>query len=395
MARISRAGLGLALCVAVGAVAAAPTGAQSQCTAAKLKAGGAFAGTLSKCVSKSLATGSAIDPLCVAKAQTKLASSFAKAEKKSDCPNLGDLTPVQDVLEDAVPNALEILDPPAPTCCDLGTAICVLTADGADCTGLGGTPGAAGTECDGIVGSCVAAGTADVGSCCTGIPLPPEVVSECAMGFGLNMSCEGSGFGTLTEGSCHPARGCVAPGDETTSRCSAAKMKAAGKYFVAVAKCEAKGAAKGTGPDLVCLGKAQSKLLKAFEKAEGGDDCEALGEVEPARNQIDDDLALLFSILEAPPSVCCDAGPVCLFTPDADACTANGGTPGAAGSVCNAPTGDCAPAPSADGNCCENITFGTLDGLCAAGTSTQIQCQNSGGTFVPDAVCLPAQVCIE
>jgi hypothetical protein len=33
-------------------------------------------------------------------------------------------------------------------------------------------------------------------------------------------------------------------------------------------------------------------------------------------------------------------------------------------------------------------------GLCAGG-STQVGCTNSGGSFVADAVCLPAQLCID
>jgi hypothetical protein len=93
--------------------------------------------------------------------------------------------------------------------------------------------------------------------------------------------------------------------------------------------------------------------------------------------------------------VCCDGGNACLWVADAAACVDNGGTPGALGSVCNPVSGDCAPPPAQDGNCCEGISFGTLQGLCAAGTSGQVTCENSGGTYVPDAVCLPAQICIE
>ena len=82
----------------------------------------------------------------------------------------------------------------------------------------------------------------------------------------------------LSQGRCHPLRGCI-PVGELRSRCSAAKLKAAGAYAAATAKCEAKAVRKGVPTDVLCLGRAQSKLQRAFEKAEKKGDCLATGEL--------------------------------------------------------------------------------------------------------------------
>jgi hypothetical protein len=48
-----------------------------------------------------------------------------------------------------------------------------------------------------------------------------------------------------------------------------------------------------------------------------------------------------------------------------------------------------------DGNCCEGLSPGSLPDVCASSIQDEVACNAGGGTFVPDAVCLPAQVCIE
>jgi len=382
------AALGLALAAAV------PASAQSRCVEAKLKAAGGYFGAQAGCRSKSFAKGTDVDPLCLAKAQDKLQKGFEKALRKGDCPNPDERVQAADVVDDAVPDVVEILDPPPPVCCATGSAVCFLTADEDDCTiGIGGVAGAPGTVCDAAIGSCVPAGTESYGPCCTDVPLPSESAAECVVGLGIEGPCS-SAAGTLSEGTCHSARRCVAPGDEARSRCTGAKLKAAGLYAVARAKCQAKAQRKGEPVDVLCLGKAQSKLQSAFENAERRGDCEALGEHDDVRNQADSDLALLFSILEAPASICCDTALACLWLTDAATCTGIGGVVGAAGSACSG-TGDCAPPPAVDGNCCEGLSPGSLPDVCASSIQDEVACNAGGGTFVPDAVCLPAQVCIE
>jgi hypothetical protein len=386
-------GLAAAFSLALG-LAGVPASAQSRCVEAKLKAAGGYFGASAGCMSRSFAKGEDVDPLCVAKAQAKLQKGFEKALRKGDCPNPDELEQAADVVDDAVPAVLEIVDPPPPVCCSSGLGICLFAVDETACTvELNGFVGAPGTVCDGQLGTCVPAGTESAGPCCTDIPFPATVASACLVGPSVEMTCE-NGQGTLSEGTCHPARRCVPLGDEARSRCTGAKLKAAGRYAVARAKCQAKAQRKGEPVDVLCLGKAQSKLQSAFEKAERRGDCEALGEHDDVRNQADGDLDLLFAILEAPPSVCCDTAVACLWVTDPAVCTGIGGTLGAAGSACTG-SGDCAPPPPADGNCCEGFSVGPLVDICLASTQGEPACTAAGGSFVPDAVCLPSQVCIE
>jgi hypothetical protein len=390
----ARAAAALALAAAsLLGLAAPPAAAQSRCIEAKLKAAGGYFRTLAGCESKSYAKGGDVDPLCVARAQAKLQKGFTKAAGKGDCPNPDELEQAADVVDDALPALLEILDPPPPVCCASGFGFCVLAVDEDACNiELGGTAGPPGTVCDGQSGSCVPAGTESYGPCCTDIPIPPTVAAECVVGPSLEMMCT-SAEGTLSEGSCHPARRCVAPGDEARSRCTSAKAKASGRYALARARCQAKAQRKGEPVDIVCLGKAQSKLQAAFPKAERRDDCETLGEHDDVRNKADGFLDLLFSILEAPPALCCQTALACFWAPDLTTCEAIG-APGAPGSACSG-TGECTPPPAADGNCCESFDGGGLTDICVSSTLGEPACTASGAVFVPDAVCLPAQVCID
>ena len=48
--------------------------------------------------------------------------AFEKALRKGDCPNPDELVQAADVVDDAVPDVLEILDPPPPVCCLLSAS---------------------------------------------------------------------------------------------------------------------------------------------------------------------------------------------------------------------------------------------------------------------------------
>jgi hypothetical protein len=369
-------------------------GAQSKCAAAKLEAAGAYFDAVARCESKGAAKGAATDALCVAKAQSNLASRFAKAERKDDCLALGDTGPAQDVVDDGIGAAFDLLEEgTAETCCMLNGGACTLTLDAATCTnGLSGVAGAAGTVCD-IIGACVPApGVA--GPCCARAVSPFGEL--CLGGVAVpKEDCENLLGHFSEEAMCHPTGLCAAPGGRPRSRCTAARLKAAGRYYESIAGCEAKAAAKGGTVDVVCLGKAESKLDKAFAKSAAKDDCMTTADGGAAQSQLGTDLADLFTILEPPPAVCCATPSLCLWVADAAVCQAFPGVVGAAGTVCSG-DGTCAPPPAAEGPCCDAIQGGIFDGKCASGAAIDPpSCAGVGGSFVGDAVCLPAQVCID
>ena len=81
--------------------------------------------------------------------------------------------------------------------------------------------------------------------------------------------------------------------------------------------------------------------------------------------------------------------PRCLWVADEAECTGLLGSFGAPGSVCGG-DGACAPPPASEGDCCEDLGGEPCQGGVASG-----DCTGAGGTFVGDAVCLPAGLCID
>jgi hypothetical protein len=187
-------------------------------------------------------------------------------------------------------------------------------------------------------------------------------------------------------------------GAQTESKCLSSQLKASGAYAEALAKCEAKAAAKGEAVDPECAAKAAEKVANAFTKAEGKDDCVASG--TPVADAVDDrvqDMVVdINAILNPPPVVCCAlSGNTCLFTADAATCTASpfNGTPGAAGSVCSG-TGACVtPGTETAGNCCQDFNAGAIPIDCANGPFDATMCGSAGGTF-STAVCSPSGLCL-
>ncbi len=372
----------------------AVAGAQSKCAAGKLEAAGAYFDAVARCESKGVAKGVDLDAACFAKAQSKLAAGFAKAEGKGDCLALGDAGPAQDVVDDDLGAAFDLLEEgTSETCCALDGGSCTLAADAATCTNdLSGVAGAAGTVCD-ITGTCVAApGVA--GPCCAGVISP---IGEVCLGGILipKQDCKNARGHFSEEALCHPTGLCAAPGGRPRSRCTAARLKAAGRYYRSVAGCEARAAATGGAVDIVCLGKAESKLDKAFQKSAGKDDCMNATDATATQSQLGDELTELFTILEPPPAVCCAAPTICLWMPDPVTCEVLPGVAGAPGTVCSG-NGTCVPPPAAEGACCGAIQSGVFAGKCVSGASiSDVDCANVGGSFVGDGVCLPAEVCID
>jgi hypothetical protein len=198
-----RVALALALALA-GAAPAAAQDAKSKCSAAKLQAVGAYYAALAKCAAQAVAKDQSLDPLCVTKAQVKLQDRFAKAERKDDCRTWRESVSMQEILDEAFADLLQILEPPPSVCCDSGPA-CFWVSDPGTCSG---TVGAAGTVCS--LDGCVAPPAAE-GPCCEGVTIPTTTDTTCVASPNLTApDCTTIG-GTLfvPDAVCLPGRVCV------------------------------------------------------------------------------------------------------------------------------------------------------------------------------------------
>jgi hypothetical protein len=150
-----------------------PPPAPSKCTSAKFKEAGKKVASKTKCQSKAVAKGVAVDPACLTKAEGKFGTGWTKAEGKGDCATTGDAAAIEAKVDALI--------------ADLQSEL------------TGGNPG--------------------------------------------------------------------------PSKCTGAKLKAAGKKAASKAKCQSKAAAKALAVDPACIGKAESKFNTGWAKAEGKADC--------------------------------------------------------------------------------------------------------------------------
>jgi hypothetical protein len=181
--------------------------AGSRCAAAKLKAAGAYSAGLARCQAKATAKGGALDTLCVAKAQSKLLAAFGKAEAKGDCLTLGDVVPVQDVLDDPAGEAFEILLPPvARRCCQVA-GYCFWAEDEAECSQPGVTLGEVGSVCNGETRTCVAPPPVGVATCCENVTVPALSEPTC-VGRPM-LSCAVLGGDEVVDSLCHRSKRCL------------------------------------------------------------------------------------------------------------------------------------------------------------------------------------------
>lgn len=90
---------------------AAPTPAQ-RCAAAKLKAASKKAAAKLVCHKKAFLKGIPVDSLCLAKAEDKYLTAFAKAEAKGGCATVGDAAAVEALVDTFVGDAVAALKPP-------------------------------------------------------------------------------------------------------------------------------------------------------------------------------------------------------------------------------------------------------------------------------------------
>jgi hypothetical protein len=175
-----------------------PPPGPSRCTATKLKEAGKKASAKASCQAKAAAKGLAVDPACLAKAETKFDAAWAKAEAKGDCLTTADAAAIEAKVDAHI--------------ADLVTEL------------TGGNPG--------------------------------------------------------------------------PSKCTALKLKDAGKKASAKAKCHSKAAAKSVAVAPACLSKAETKFDAVWAKAEGRNDCLApTGDLAAIEGKVDAFIADLVSEL--------------------------------------------------------------------------------------------------
>jgi hypothetical protein len=202
---VTRVLLAALLALAAAAPAAAQDG-RSRCSAAKLKAVGAFHAALARCGAKAVAKDQSPDPLCLTKARLKLVGRFERAERRGDCRTWREAGALQDLLEDGFADLLQILEPPPSSCCSTPDA-CFWVTDAADCAANGGTLGEAGTVCS--VGACTSP-PAEESPCCEGFSLPGAPDATCAAGPTLSpVGCGNLGGTFVDDAVCLPGRVCV------------------------------------------------------------------------------------------------------------------------------------------------------------------------------------------
>jgi hypothetical protein len=369
---------------------AGPAAAQTaDCSASKLQAGGRYFQGRASCLAKALAKGLEPDALCLAKTLTKLETAFAKAEAKGPCVSLADLSPIEDVLADALDEGFDALATVGATCCDGTNDVCTYQS-AQSCMDAGGTPGAAGTVCQ-ADGTCGPFPNAATGTCCDGIgDLIPNLDASCVSGPDVVAACVGEGFPLVPDATCHPELGCVLASEPVRTRCTSGKMKALGRFLAAVANCHAKSLKKEEPVELLCLGKAESKLQKAFASAEKKDDCLARNDATAALDALNDARDLLVRIVDPETTFCCQGASTCMYTRTGPECTMLAGTPVAG--ECNG-DGTCKAPPLEEGGCCQGLTIGAKE-RCVGGI-TSLQCSGLSGEYVDDALCLAGQICID
>jgi hypothetical protein len=187
--------------VCVAAPAAAQNG-PSKCTAAKTKASGAYVLALANCQAKAIAKGVTVDPLCEAKALSKLQKAFSNAEKKEDCLERGEVDFVQKQGEDFRKSTATVVEA-EPICCAIGLSCLYVTTEFDCVSGYDGTVGFAGSVCTGD-GSCGVA-PATGGSCCE-----VDLGNGCAVGA-TEDGCEMGGGNFVPGGRCEPTGHCIIP----------------------------------------------------------------------------------------------------------------------------------------------------------------------------------------
>jgi hypothetical protein len=187
----------------------------------------------------------------------------------------------------------------------------------------------------------------------------------------------------------------VADEARAQNRCQSLKWKAAGVAAKAKAACHASAAKEGVDVDPACLAKSDAKLAKRWSAAEKGGGCVTTGDLAAASGAVDQCSSAIGAVVAPPPpqtTPCCNMGASCGQPIDAEGCaTFFLGTPGPAGSVCNAATGACEAPPAGPGRCC----MSTLASVCIGGPDLDLSgCVPPSALDFPFAICEPGGACV-
>jgi hypothetical protein len=90
-------------------------------------------------------------------------------------------------------------------------------------------------------------------------------------------------------------------GTDDGRTCAASKLGATGKKASGKLACQAKAAGKGTAVDAVCLGHAEDKFTKAFDKADAKGGCGNVGDASTVGALVDTFVDDVVTALTAPP----------------------------------------------------------------------------------------------
>ncbi len=203
---------GIALSPAVLRTDALGASTVATCTAAKVRAAGKLVFDQAKCHQRALLVATAVDPGCLAKAETRFLAAVTRAELAGPCP--GTMVAFDAITAECVESIATCGATTTPTttttsttaipqgglCCQ-GSILCTQTDSPDGCAAFGAAPGALGTMCDGT-GACATPPVAG-GPCC-------QVDGRfCLAGPSLNQSNCASLNGTFSASATCTASGCV------------------------------------------------------------------------------------------------------------------------------------------------------------------------------------------
>jgi hypothetical protein len=155
-------------------------------------------------------------------------------------------------------------------------------------------------------------------------------------------------------------------------KCAASKVKAGSKKIGAQLKCISKAIGKGIAVDPACLATASTKFNTAVGKAETKGGCVFTGDGGSLEGLVDNDSNAIVAVTTTTPINCCAnnfGADYCTYEAEPN-CLADGGVPGAAGTVCDSVSGGCTAPPARAGRTCSSDTalFGFSSPLrCFAG----------------------------
>jgi hypothetical protein len=146
----------------------------ASCVAAKMKASGQRVLDEAKCHRKALLVAAAVEPGCLARADTRFAGALARAELGGPCPGSAwELDAIVGSCVDSIvtsgstttttSSSTSTTVVPGPGTCCQGASLCMQVD--VDCSVFGAEPGAPGTVCDGTSGACAVPPVAG-GPCC-------------------------------------------------------------------------------------------------------------------------------------------------------------------------------------------------------------------------------------